>query len=193
MRTTDQVRGLVAMVDESYRVIVGGHYVLAAAVAPAGDLGEIRQQLRAVPPGKKQHFHWGDESEPLRRKMLAVVEEMQLPHVVVAATPVDRRRQERARGVCLEQLMWELHQLGVGHVLLESRSDQDAADKRVIGGLRTRNVIPHVMSFGFGTKRNPELWIPDAIAGAVITQRCEADSRFTSMVTGLKIIELPGV
>jgi hypothetical protein len=193
MRTTGKPEGLVAMVDESYRVIVGGHYVLAAAVVPACDLAEIRQQLRGVPPGKKQHFHWADESEALRHKMLALVDEMQLPQVVVAVTPVDRRRQERARGLCLDQLMWELHQLGVGHVLLESRSDQDAADKRVIGGLRTRNVIPRVMSFGFGTKKDPELWIPDAFAGAVITQRCEADSRFTGMVTGLRIIGLSGV
>jgi hypothetical protein len=183
----------VAMVDESYRVIVGGHYVMAAAVAMPAELEEIRQQILPLPPGRKKYFRWADESDPLREKMLGVVEALCLRHVVVTSTPVHRRRQERARGVCLERLMWELHQLGVGHVLLESRGDQDAEDKRVIGGLRNRKVIPRTVTFDFGTKRDPELWIPDAVAGAVLTLRCEGDSRFASMLTGLKIFELPGI
>jgi len=181
----------VAMVDESYRMVVGGLYVMAAAVAVSSEVETIRQQLRQVPPQRKKHFHWVDESEALREKMLCVIEGLNLLHVVVAATPVNRRRQTRARGICLNRLMWELHHRGVEHVMLESRGDQDTQDRRVIGGLRNRGVIPRTMTFEFGTKQDPELWVPDAVAGAVATDRCDGDSRFVDLLTDLETIVLP--
>lgn len=189
---TDEPVSLVGLIDESYRVVAGGHYVLAAAVAAAERLAEIRERLRPLPPGTKRHVHWVDESDPIREKVITAVEALDLPHVVVAATPIGKRRQERARALCLERLMWELHELEVRHVVIEGRSHQDVADRRVIGGLRSRKVVPRSLTFEFGTKRDPELWLPDAVAGAVMLQRCDGDDRFVSRLTTLRVIEIPG-
>ena len=184
---------LVGLIDESYRVAAGGHYVMAAAVVDVVRLEPIRDQLRVLPPGTKCHLHWVDEGDAVREKVIAAVEGLRLPHVVVAATPISKRRQERARAVCLERLMWELHDVGVTRVLIEGRSHQNAADRRVIGGLRNRKIVPRSLAFDFGSKRDPELWIPDAVAGAVMLQRCEGDSRFAVRLSTMRVIDLPGI
>lgn len=188
----DREPQLVAMVDESYRVADDGHYVMAAAVAERGDLEQIRGRVSVLPPAGKGYFHWVDEGTELRERMLCVVEDLQLAHLVVAATPVGRKRQGRARAKCLERLMWELNHQGVGHVMLESRGDQDADDRRVIGGLRQQQHLPRSLTYGFGSKRNPELWVADAIAGAVVAARCDKDTHYVALLTRMTVIEIPG-
>lgn len=58
-------------------------------------------------------------------------------HVVVVAAPIDPRRQERARALCLERLAWQLDAHGVELLTLEARPTQlMRRDIRTIDALR---------------------------------------------------------
>ncbi|WP_190821081.1 hypothetical protein [Saccharopolyspora pogona] len=50
------------------------------------------------------------------------VAELEGFHIVVAGSPVPGRRQERARALCLAELVRELHSYGVDRLLMEGRS-----------------------------------------------------------------------
>jgi len=182
--------GVVGLIDESYRVVGGGHYLLAAALAPANRLDEIRVTARGVLPSSASHFRWAKEQASLRDKMIAVIESLELAGLVVVTTPVARRRQERARAQCLERLAWELIQRGTDGLLLESRGGQDAFDRRVLAVLSRRGVIPRAVTYSFGRKSDPALWIPDAIAGAVMAQRCEDSEMSASGLSKLSVIDI---
>jgi len=62
-----------------------------------------------------------------------------LPSLVAVAAPIDPRRQERARGKCLERLLLELTELGTRDVLLESRQERrDVHDRKAIAAAQQR-------------------------------------------------------
>lgn len=188
-----EVAASVAFIDESFRVDAGGYYVMAAAVIDRSNIGAAREVIRGVPPRSKQYFRWSEEGRSLRDRMIAAVVALELEHVVVAATPVGNRGQGRARGLCLKKLLPELHTRGVTHLRLESRANQDAEDRRVIGGLRTGQLLPRAVGFSFGTKLEPELWIADAVAGAANAAHCDANTRYVdNFGSQLTIIEIQG-
>jgi hypothetical protein len=158
---------LIGWVDESHRAANGGHYVLAAVVTEAAVVEEARRRARDVRLKGSRYFHWRAERPEPRRRMLHQIVELDLALVVVVTTPVDGRRQQRARALCLKRLVWELAERGVRRVVLESRGDMDVSDRKILGGLRRAGVIPADLAYEFATKREPALWMPDAIAGAV--------------------------
>ncbi len=92
-----------------------------------------------------------------------------LNHVVVVGAPLVGIRQERARGLCFERLMWELDQLGISRVVFESRSgSQDRQDRRRVDGLRSRGLIgPEIRAEWRAGVTDPRLWVADAIVGVV--------------------------
>jgi hypothetical protein len=135
---------VLAFADESYRAASPGLFVLAAAcVEQDADLDFLRHELRSVRANGKAAFHWRDEDEPLRLAMLDLLASVGLADMTaVVASPLRPRRQERARAVCMRRLGWDLPQLGVNHLVIESRSNQDAADGRVLGGLQEIGELP---------------------------------------------------
>ena len=70
----------------------------------------------------------------------------------------------------MERLLWEICALGVRSVVVESRrSHQDDRDRAVVMGWR--------IDFGkpSGPDREPLLWLPDIVAGAVGSARADGD------------------
>ena len=100
-----------AYIDESVRVgdpAAPGWYVLAAVMVPEERADDVRHTLRGeLPPGKLR-AHWRDSNDPHRRKFIAGLAGFGLEAVVAVSTPIDRRRQERARRLCLRRLLWQL-------------------------------------------------------------------------------------
>jgi len=158
-----------AYVDESGRTAAPGLYVLAAVVVLTGQEDEVRAVLRSGLRHRRQRFHWREEEHTDQETMAKLVGELQLASVVAVATPVDTKRPERARRLCLTRLLWELEHRNVHDVLLESRGDaQDRDDRRHIANTqRARHVEPDLV-YAFGNPRaEPLLWLPDLVAGAV--------------------------
>ena len=180
MPETDRVvTTRVAFADESFSEhLTNGFYVLAAAVLESDaceDVREamlgLRQRLRGRKAGDKLHWNL---LEPLQRQD-AVKQVVALPgfHVVTVGSPVPRRRQERARAVCLGRLVVELHDFGVTRLLMEAREQElNERDIRTVTGARflllkgSEFRIDH--EFGL---QDPALWAADLVAGAIRAHR----------------------
>ncbi|MCL2780065.1 MAG: hypothetical protein FWD74_00975 [Actinomycetia bacterium] len=173
-------------VDESVQQTHGGHfYVLAAALADSEGCEPVRDALRALLPAKARRLHWRAETE---RQHIKIVETIAaataagsgLSGLVIVGAPVNPRRQERARRLCLERLLFELGLLGIKQVWAEARAPTlNRRDLSLVAALRKTGTVPHSLSYDFakpaGAEAEPMLWIPDAVAGVVGTARKTGD------------------
>jgi len=156
-----------AYVDESLR-IHEGLYVLAAVIVVDTQADRHRERLRALLLRGQRRLHWRDESSKRRALLIRTVG--QLPHtgVVVIATGVPPRRQERARRKCIERLLAELAGRGVASVVFERRHQElDARDRAMVAALRRQRSIPAWLRASWVPAADePLLWLPDIAAGA---------------------------
>ncbi len=162
---------LHAWVDESMRLRMDepGCYVLAAVVVDPAGCEPARDALRALLLKGQRRLHWRDESAGRRQQVIACVAGSGVCAVAVAGSPVERAKQERARRVCMERLLYELHAMGVERVFFESRTpslnQRDAvmvAAMHSSGTISTRLWVEHQQPL-----QEPLLWAADAVAGAV--------------------------
>lgn len=88
---------------------------------------------------------------------------------MVVATPLNPKKQERARAHCLERLCWRLHELGVTEVFLEQHTESlNRRDRRLIDSLRGKGSIPKGLRIEIQQpSTEPMLWIPDQLLGAL--------------------------
>ncbi|MDO9395841.1 MAG: hypothetical protein Q7T71_04795 [Herbiconiux sp.] len=161
---------LHAWVDES--IHVGNElYLLAAAVAPhdAEQLETCRLLLRSLARRPRRRLHWNSEEERDRLAIVNTIAEMPLTNVVVTATRLDPRRQERARRKCLQRMLHHLAEDQIEQVWLESRDAiGDSRDLAMVASLRTTRALPASIRVDHARPLDePLLWIPDAVAGAV--------------------------
>lgn len=156
--------------DESFHESADrGVYVLAAALIDAGDREQARELLQGLRGRRrtpKLHWHEMDHSE--RRHAAKRLAELDSLHLVVLAAPVAHRRQERARALCLAQLVCELHGAGIEQLYLESRAPNlNTADVRTVAGIR-QSRLPKGTRFRVEHVPGPqmvELWAADIVAG----------------------------
>jgi hypothetical protein len=182
----------LAYVDESYRGEHRGCYVLAAVVSPSDQQQQLRQAAVSVLGLHQRVFHWHEHQAP-RAAMLQVVCQVAASAVVAVATPAPARRQERARALCWQHLLWELREHQVRQVVIESRSSQDRYDRATWAGLRRAGIITNEWGFTFATKTEPALWLPDAVAGAVSAARTDHDPQWIKHLEPvLTVLDVPG-
>lgn len=110
-----------AYIDESGRVATPGLYVLAAVVVRVEQAESVREVLRAQVRHPGRPFHFRLEEHTDQERLAKTVGALDLVSVVAVATPVDKHRPERARKLCLTQLLWELQRRSIRDVLFESR------------------------------------------------------------------------
>lgn len=163
---------LHAWVDESMRAArdgADGIYLMAAAVADPSACDLVRADLRAMTEKEAERLHWRHETPERQAKIAAVIGNHDIVNLVVVGMPLDARRQERARAICAERLLYELDNLGVAHVWLETRHPAlNQRDLRLVKALRGKRSISSSIRVEFARpKDEPMLWIPDAVAGAV--------------------------
>lgn len=157
-----------AYVDESVREQSPGYYVLAAVVVNDDGIDAVRSTLRGLLMPGAQRLHWHDEREDARASLVKAVGSLDLPALAVVSTPMRRSRQERARALCLTRLLWELAQLDVPAVTVESRQNRDRHDASTIGAARRAGRAHTALRFDHQRPRDePLLWLPDLVAGAV--------------------------
>lgn len=186
---------LHAWVDESMRAARGGKeglYLLAAVVADPSACEPMRETLRALLLRGAQRLHWRDETTDRRLKIASAIGTQNVAHVVVVGAPIDHRRQERARAICMERLLYELDQAGVREVFLESRHDAlNKRDIRLVDVLRIRGSISDTIVVSFDLpRREPMLWVPDAVAGAMSSARFEHDVDIVDELGAIDVIDI---
>ena len=159
-----------AWVDESMiQRGQAGTYLLAAVVADPARCNAMREVLRSLRTGREPKLHWSSETPGRRRKITAAVAALEIPAVVVIGTPLDHRRQERARRCCMETLLPHLATMGVGHVWLEARTHTlNAKDRDHVVGMVGRRLIASTLRVEpLQPSVEPMLWLSDIVAGAV--------------------------
>lgn len=159
-------------------------YLLAAAIANPIVCEPAREALRPFKAKGAPKLHWHSEDDGRRRKITAVVASFDVESLVIIGTPVDLRRQERARAQCMEHLLWQLDQLQVEHVWVENRTASlNRRDMQTVDRLRGRRLISNEIRLDFAyPSQEPMLWLPDIVAGAVSCARCgETDEWMTAI------------
>lgn len=170
-----------------------GLYLLAAVVCDAAGCVPYRDTLRSLLDADQPKLHWGAESPQRRIKIVETVSGFDMDSVVVIGTPMDRKKQERARAVCMESLAVYLAELEVTQVFLEEReATLNARDARLIESMRGKKLIPAGLRIDVARPSvEPMLWLPDIVAGAVGQERVRNVSEYLdplrSMVTELVV------
>lgn len=167
--------GWAAFVDESEsdRARDPGTYILAAAIVAPSAFDQVRSQMLGLRIGKGGKVHWRNEDAQRQMKIITAVSELPLEHVVVVRSCAPQERGERRRRLCLEQLCYELDQLGVHQVTLESRGQaDDRRDLHALQGFRARRIVSSTLRmYHQPGPVEPMLWVPDAVCGAVVAAR----------------------
>jgi hypothetical protein len=183
---------LSAWVDESgsNQALDPGAYLLAAVIAFDEHLDQLRNGMQLLKPKGAHKLHWHDDDDKRHRLVINAIASMSFEAVVVVrSAPGDRA--EHSRRKCLERLLHEMHQIGCHQVTLESRGQaDDTRDRKMLDHLRRQRLPAGAirMDHEVGPKE-PLLWIPDAVCGAVTRQRTGDPSFFWSIQTRTTVIE----
>jgi hypothetical protein len=153
-------------------------YLLGASIVDTDAVPATRDVLERLRPTRGK-LHWHDLNRRERLRVAAAIGELDAFHLVVVGTPMDLRREERARAVCLERLAWELAQHDVTQLTLEARPRAlMTRDIRTIRALRGKFVIPPTLRVEHGEPdRDAMLWLPDQVLGAA-GAALSGDSRY---------------
>lgn len=153
--------------DESVRLLADKPmYLMAACILPRPPKDAIAKIARLMPSNAKK-IHWRDMGLKAQKQSLQILSEVPHATSIVVATPLNSRKQERARRKCLETLRPHLEQEGVSVLTLESRgSFADKKDIDFLLYLRRSRVIETIdMGHAEGAAED-RLSIPDQILGA---------------------------
>jgi len=145
-------------------------YVLAAVVADPTGCEQIREDMRALVRRPRQRIHWRDEERADRLRLVTTLSHADLDAIAIVATPLDPRRQERARRKCMERLFYQFgSEKDVGSVWMESRTESlNQADERMVLGMRGARLIDRTLHVEYAlSSSDPMLWAADVVAGAV--------------------------
>ncbi|ROQ30955.1 hypothetical protein EDF46_3467 [Frondihabitans sp. PhB188] len=179
--------------DESMRTVnvVEPVYLLGAVVADPTACEEYRDQLQALPRSERK-LHWRNLDRRHRNTVINTITAFDVHHVIVVGTPLDPRKQERARALCLERLTWELSELGVTQLVLEARPESlMKKDRQHIDALRGRGALPATLRVDHGLpSEEPMLWIADQALGALGESLAGDNAWFEQLAASVNVIRI---
>lgn len=112
-----------AWVDESIRRsgLREPVYLLGATITSPAGYETISHVLKTYAP-KGNKLHWRDLGSRGKQNVAHGLSTLELEHIIIIRTLVAGMSEERARGLCIERLMWELDSREITNVTFESRS-----------------------------------------------------------------------
>ena len=104
----------VAYGDESVRMVGNPpFYMLGVCLLENADAIDFSKLAKLMPPESRK-LHWRDMSQRLQRESLNLLANIKRADVVIVASPLDDKKQERARRKRSETLLPELEAKGIG-------------------------------------------------------------------------------
>ena len=161
---------LVAYIDESsaYRPPNRQEYMICAAIIDSQDLEQVREELRPLLLPGQIKLHWTDERNSRRRKIVETLSGIDSMQVIITHQSEISKRTERHRRKCLEQMYFELSEMHVHNVTLESRQEaQNKRDLAHIVALQGQGQSVNIRLQHVRGGDDPILWVPDAVLGAL--------------------------
>lgn len=173
MATSDQPGA--AWGDESIRISAPTPtYLMAATILREG---ADTSRLEAIKPKGAAKLHWRELTDRLRRESLEAVAGLEGLTVMVACSPLPKKKQERGRRKCMELLLPELEARGVGLLTLESRVLQmDRKDIDMLQALKSKGAVPDMRLSHAHASDEPRLWVVDQVLGAYGDWLCDDDA-----------------
>ncbi|TSD94861.1 hypothetical protein FOS14_19665 [Skermania sp. ID1734] len=168
-------RRLTAYLDESQsnRSRDPDCYVLAAALCDPTELEIARTAMASLLLPGQTKVHWRDEQPARKRKIAETIAQLPLMHLIVVRDGRPGERAERRRRHCLERMLFELDELEVARAIAESRGRaDDLRDRRLLDAQRAKQAVSSELLIDHvpGPK-DPLLWVPDAVCGAITLAR----------------------
>lgn len=161
---------LVAYIDESsaYRPPNRQEYMICAAILDSQDLERVREELRPLLLPGQVKLHWTDERNSRRRKIVETLSGIDSMQAIITHQSEVSKKTERHRRKCLEQMYFELSEMHVHSVTLESRQEaQNKRDLAHIVALQGQGQSVNIRLQHVRGGDDPILWIPDAVLGAL--------------------------
>lgn len=161
---------LVAYIDESsaLRPPDRQEYMVCAAIIDAQDLERVREELRPLRLPGQVKLHWTDERNSRRRKIVETLSGIDSMHAIITHQSEVSKKTERHRRKRLEQMYFELSEMHVHNVTLESRQEaQNKRDLAHIVALQGQGQSAGIRLRHVRGGDDPLLWIPDAVLGAL--------------------------
>lgn len=168
-------RSWLAFADESFREDPAeGFYVLAATVLEYEVQQPARELMRRLLGSRRtSKLHWHEMDWREQKDAVHQIADIEGIHVVTIGAPVPRRRQERARAVCLTALVGALYGFGVQRLIIEARAAE--LNRRDVATVRgARFALPKGSPFRVDHvpgSAEPLLWVADIVAGVVRASR----------------------
>ena len=162
------VNTTVAYGDESIRMVGNPpFYMLGVCLLEDADAIDFGKLAKVMPPGSKK-LHWRDMSQGLQRESLKLLADIKRADVVVVASPLDGKKQERARRKCFEALLPKLEAKGIEEFVLESRgATSDKLDVSYIKYAKGSKLVKSISITHADGADEPKLWIADQVIGAM--------------------------
>ena len=162
------VNATVAYGDESIRMVgKPPFYMLGVCLLEDAGAVNFNKLAKLMPPSSKK-LHWRDMSQGLQRESLKLLADIKRTDVVVIASPLDGKKQERARRKCLETLLPILEAKGIEEIVLESRgSASDKLDVSYIKYSKGSKLVKSISITHADGAVEPRLWIADQVLGAM--------------------------
>ena len=158
---------LIAFADESVRVNAASPmYLIAATIIPEN---MSLTQLEEILPKGASKLHWRDLGVKAQRESLSRIAGLEPESTIVVASPIDPRKQERARRKVLEILLPLLEGRGIAKLIMESRfPSADEKDAALYRSMRKKGLVSAIDIYIDFTNPAIEhrLWVPDQILGA---------------------------
>lgn len=161
---------LVAYIDESSapRPPAQQEYMVCAALIDSDDLERVRNELLPLRLPGQIKLHWTDERSARRRKIVETLSGIDSMQAIITHRSEASKKTERYRRKCLEQLYFELSEMHVHYVTLESRQGaQNRRDIEHIVALQAQGQSAGIRLRHVRGGDDPLLWIPDAVLGAL--------------------------
>lgn len=159
----------VAYVDESSAPRPPGHqeYMVCAAIVNIDDVETVREALYSLRLPGQMKLHWTDERDSRRRKIVDTLSSIESMQAIITHRSSPSRKTERFRRKCLEQMYYELSDMQIQNVTLESRQEaQNKKDREHIVALQGQGQCTDLRIKHVRGGDDPLLWIPDAVLGA---------------------------
>lgn len=159
-----------AVLDETYPELANGILYVVAATIVVTDEATTKAALDKVltVPGRTRPFHWNQEGPQAKANMMNCLEEVAAVTHVCVHSPTGRKKTGSARARSLRRILPLLLADGVDDLVIESRSTiDDQRDKKVILDVLKELGRPGGLRYDWHSKRDPMMWMADAVCGAV--------------------------
>lgn len=140
---------------------------MCAAIVNIDDVETVREALYPLRLPGQVKLHWTDERDSRRRKIVDTLTSIDSMQAIITHRSAPSRKTERFRRKCLEQMYYELSDMQIQDVTLESRQEaQNKKDREHIVALQGQGQCAALRIKHVRGGDDPLLWIPDAVLGA---------------------------